>query len=244
MEWTPDQTAALIKGVYDGEITETDLPVNLYEAIAEYLKKGVYSGFGSVGEDESLLNDLVDNIYMFSAAKVFQEVRDMSNALMSNDGKFASFSDFKKEADQIFDTYNKDYLKTEYDTAIGQSQMASKWQSIESQKDVLPYLVYSTIGDACIICAPLNGFTAKVDDPIWDTIMPMNHFNCRCLVEQEEDGEDSNKDAANGAIEKMSDVFKMNPGKDRYVFKPDHPYFTVPKEFKKLAGNNFNLKIP
>jgi hypothetical protein len=50
---------------------------------------------------------------------------------------------------------------------------------------------------------------------------------------------------ADRAMGNMSDVFKMNPGKDGYVFSPDHPYFTaLPKADVKLAQNNFNLKIP
>jgi SPP1 gp7 family putative phage head morphogenesis protein len=243
---------ALIKGIFEGKITEEDLPESLYHAIADHLKKGVYKGFGATiasapKADKALLNDLRENIYMFSAAKTFRQVREMTDALTNDEGTFVPFNEFKKEANQIFDTYNKDYLKTEYDTAIGQSQMASKWQSIQAEKDVLPFLEYSTIGDACMICEPLNGYTAKVDDPIWDTIMPMNHFNCRCLVEQlpEEDAVlTEDQSGPETALGNMNDAFKMNPGKDGYVFSPDHPYFTVQKEYKELAEKNFNLKIP
>ena len=252
IKFSKQQIEALIQGVYDGTITEKDLPENLYEEIADYLKQGVYKGFGDTlnsvaAPDKALLEDLRDNVYMFSAAKVFQQVKEMTEALMDEDGKFVPFSDFKKSANEIFDTYNKDYLKTEYDTAIGQSQMASKWQSIEREKKVLPYLVYSTVGDACFICAPLDGFTAEVDDPIWDTIMPMNHFNCRCIVEQvTEDEAVPTKDMSgpDESIGRMNDTFKMNPGKDGYIFSPKHPYFSVDKGFKELASKNFNLKIP
>lgn len=251
-KYAEEYIIALLKGIYEGTITEQDLPESLYYAIADYLKNGVYKGFGDTIESASesdlpLLEDLRDNIYMFSAAKTYQQVKEMTEALTDEDGVFKPFNEFKKDAQGIFDTYNKDYLKTEYDTAIGQSQNASKWLQIEKEKDVLPYLEYSTIGDACDICAPLNGFTAKVDDPIWDTIMPMNHFNCRCIVEQlpeEEATETEDRSAAEGAMKEMSDVFKMNPGKDGYVFKPDHPYFTVPKADRELAQKNFNLPIP
>lgn len=248
-KYSDEYIAKLIKGIYDGTVTTHDLPESLYYAIADYLKKGVYKGFGStlanVAEgDAELLADLRDNIYMFSAAKTYQQVKEMTEAAIDEDGAVRPFNDFRKDADQIFDTYNRDYLKTEYDTAIGQSQMAVKWNTIQDQKDVLPYLAYSTIGDACDICAPLDGFTAPVDDPVWDDIMPLNHFNCECIVEQQEDGEPSDKDVVDDVLERMDDTFKMNPGKDGYVFSPDHPYFSVPKEDKEFASGNFDLPIP
>ena len=200
--------------------------------------------------NKALLEDLRGNIYMFSAAKTFQQVLELNDKLIDEHGTVRPFNEFKKDADRIFDTYDKDYLKTEYDTAIGQGLMANQWQRIQREKDILPYLQYSTIGDPCDICAPLDGLTAPVDDPIWDTIMPMNHFNCGCIVEQldKEEGEASAtkniSEITGPAIDKMSDAFKINPGKDGYVFSLEHPYFTVPKKYKELAEKNFNLKIP
>jgi SPP1 gp7 family putative phage head morphogenesis protein len=248
----------LIKGIFDGDITEHDLPTSLYHEIAEYLKAGLYKGYGmtlkeSFGtSDHELLSELRENIYAFSAAKTYQQVRDMTDKLTNSDGEVIPFNEFKEEAGQIFDTYNNDYLKTEYNTAIGQGQMAIKWNEIQANKDILPFLEYSTIGDACDICAPLDGFTAPVDDPAWDTIMPLNHFNCECIVEQLDQEEGESKETPetdrDETLEKvtgrMNDVFKMNPGKDAVIFSPDHPYFTVPKADRDFARANFNLPIP
>lgn len=253
----------LIKEIFDGSITEYELPENLYYAIADYLKSGLYEGFGidftkltkQINEeivtqftegDLELLSELRTNVYMFSAAKTYQQVKEMTEKLIGEDGKITPFGEFKQTAGEIFDTYNKDYLKAEYDTAITGAQEAVKWQSIEKNKDVLPYVVYSTIGDACDICAPLDGLTAKVGDPVWNTIAPPNHFNCRCLLEQSEEGTETEdrEDTLKDVEEKMDDTFKMNTGKDGYVFSPDHPYFSVPKGDVEFAQNNFDLKIP
>lgn len=246
----------LIKRIFKGDITKNELPEPLYHAIAERLRDGLYKGFGSTLKqsfgtgDAELLAELRENIYMFSAAKTFQQVNEMTEKLIDNDGEIRPFSEFKKDAGEIFDTYNKDYLETEYNTAIGQGQIAVKWDAIEKQKDILPYLQYSAIGDACDICAPLDGLCAHVDDPIWNTVMPLNHFNCHCLVEQldKKEGEQSvtpdAEEVAGRAEGKMQDVFKMNAGKDRIVFSPDHPYFSVPKADKEFAMKNFGLNIP
>jgi len=138
---------------------------------------------------------------------------------------------------------------TEYSTAEGQAQMASKWQEIERNADLLPILEYSAIGDACAICQPLDGLTAPVDDPIWGTISPLNHFNCECVLIQHEGDKtltpSSEKDEVyKDVASKMSDMFKMNPGIDRYVFSPDHPYFDVAPKDRDFAKTNFGLPIP
>lgn len=259
--------AALIKGIFLGEITEYELPENLYYSIADYLKSGVYKGYGvdfakltkQINEsvitkftegDLELLTELRSNVYMFSAAKTYTQVKEMTEKLISEDGKITPFNEFKAAAEEIFDTYNKDYLETEYNTAVASGQSAVKWESIEKQKDVLPFLQYSTIGDACQICAPLDGLTAPVDDPSWNTIMPPNHFNCLCIVEQldKEEGEaketEDKESIVEGSEGHMQDIFKMNAGKDGYVFKEDHPYFSVPKADVEFARNNFGLDIP
>lgn len=256
----------LLSQIYHGKITRYMLPKSLYLQIAEYLKKGLYKGYGtnlaSLGKkigkgtfdasDMELLTELRTNIYMFSAAKTFQQVREISSLIIDNKGTLRPFSEFKKEARQVFDTYNKTWLQTEYDTAVGQAQNAVKWNMISKQADVLPLLQYDAILDknTSDICRPLDGITAKVSDPIWKKIMPLNHFNCRCAVKQlsEEEGRPTatgkKTEAVDEALGKMKDVFKMNPGIDGYAFKKDHPYFSVPKADKKFAQTNFGLPIP
>jgi hypothetical protein len=75
--------------------------------------------------------------------------------------------------------------------------------------------------------------------------------NCRCLLEKIDkyEGAKQSSDArikqvAKEMDAKMDDTFKMNPGKDGYIFSPEHPYFEVAKGDKALARNNFNLPIP
>lgn len=268
MKYTQKQIKSLLDGIYDGSITEYELPQDLYYAIADYLKKGLYEGFGNTLSklsenltsgggslnDLELLAELRSNIYMFSAAKTFQQVKEMSSALISDEGTLRSFSAFKKEAIDIFGLYNETWLKTEYNTAIGQAQEAVKWQRIEEQKDILPYLKYHAVLDphTSIICRPLDGIVAKVGDPIWSKVAPLNHFNCRCLLLQVDEEEGLKDLTPNGdklkrvdAVEaEMQDVFKMNAGKDRYVFNGNHPYFEVAKRDKEFAKNNFDLPIP
>lgn len=252
-----ENVEALFKGVYDGEITEHDLPEDLYYAIAEYLKEGLYDGFGGTlddfeGVDLELLQELRENVYMFSGAKTYQQVLDMRDLLTGDEG-VSSYQEFKQAALDIYGTYNDAWLKAEYDTAIGNGQNAYKWNQIEQNKATMPYLRYNGQEDdnECEICAPLNGLTAPVDDPVWDTIYPENHFRCRCTVDQIDQYEDvkltpdgEKNDLVDTVSDRMSDVFKMNAGKDRIIFSDEHPYFDVAKGDRGFASDNFDLPIP
>lgn len=257
---------ALIEGIFTGAITEYNLPENLYFAIADRLKEGVYKGFGIDftklskdvdtlvkfdAKDLELLIELRENVYMFSAAKTFNEVLDFKGALVNDKGEIKPFKEFKQDMLSLDEQYNKNWLRTEYDTAYGQAQNAVAWNQFEKNKDVLPNLKYSAVIDANTsdICAPLDGICLPINDPFWNTFMPLNHFNCRCLVTQEDEtatitSESDVKQLTKAPNEEMQSAFKMNSGKKGVVFSEKHPYFSVDKEFKDLAENNFGLEIP
>jgi SPP1 gp7 family putative phage head morphogenesis protein len=258
--FTDRELRLLLRSIFDGDVDEENLPENLYFALADALKEGLYKGYGGdmVSMEgtsrEDLLSELRDNIYMFSGAKTYQMVRDMTDQLVDPEaGELRTFPEFKKAATDVYEKYAVDpqgngYLKTEWNTAISQATNASLWQRFQEQKGILPLLQYSTIGDACDICEPLDGMTAPVDDPVWDTCMPDNHFFCRCTVIQitEDEGAptEGREDLADTATERMAPEFRMNSGKDGYVFGPSHPYFDVAPKDRAAAKNNFGLEIP
>ena len=243
----------LLDGVYSGSITEYNIPEDLYHDIASYLKSGLYQGFGGnltdfKGKDLELLKDLRENVYAFSGGKAYQQIKEYRSLLLNEAGEIRPQKEFTQLGEKAFETWNEAWGLTERGTAIHAAQMANKWNEIEKNKDLLPVLVYSTIGDACDICAPLDGMTAKVDDPIWNSVMAPNHFNCLCIVLQEEDTELTSESEKNNTFDKvtaeMNDTFKYNPGKDREIFSKDHPYFDVPKKDIPFAKENFGLPIP
>ena len=255
MNFTDSEIDGLIKGVFDGEIDKENLPENLYTAIAEFLQGGLYKGFGGSvadfgGTDLNLLQELRTNIYMFSAAKTYQEVRSMTDLMYEGDN-LKPFKDFYEDAKGLYDTYNKNYAETEYNTAVASAEMGAKWNDIIKDADLFPLLKMTVVEDAQTteICEPLDGITLPINDPFWDEFYPPNHWNCRSTVLQLDEGEVSSKSevskAKEHADEDMQDVFKMNVGKDEFVFSPEHPYFTsVPKEDRELAKENFGLPLP
>lgn len=251
----PDEWIQLyLLGVYTEAITVDTLSVDYHSKVGGELEKGVNKGFGGhatefkVGTKEyETAIKLRKNIYAFSAAKQYQQVRTMSK-LIDVGGNKTSFKEFRALADHVFDEYNKNYLKTEYNTAIGQAQNAREWVNAVNQMETFPTLEYRTQRDSHVRDehAVLDGIIRTVNDPFWNMYMPKNGWNCRCFVVQHEgtkvtDLKDHDLSDLNDE-KKFPKVFRMNPGKDGLIFNPKyHPYFFVDKGDAGLKANNFNL---
>lgn len=252
-------TDKLAGAIYTGAVDENNLPFPVYEHNAKKLSEAVLKGYKQGAKsvkynsvDRKLLESLQNNIYRFSAAKTYQQTREMVGVLdkmskaLTEGERVVPFREFKTAVAEISNTYNINYLRTEYTTAIASAQSASAWARFESEKGTLPNLRYSTIGDACEICAPLDGVVFPVDSPFWDTNNVPQHFNCLCILEQEDEdfkvtGAKEMQALETRLIELKSPVFNNNVGKSGQVFNEEHPYFSAPRA---LVDNNFGLPIP
>lgn len=254
--FTPADANGVINGVWNGEITKYKLPVSVYAKTAKNLTDAVDKGFKkAVAEtqwgapDVEMLQNLTDNIYMFSGAKTYQQVRAMSDLLKQTEYK-TNFYKFKEAAGKVFSDYNSDYLKAEYNTAKAGSRMGGEWTRIQKDKDVLPYLQYQTVGDMRVRPehVALDGIIRKVDDKFWTELYPPNGWNCRCSVISLSEGEETNLTGRSDIYDNVPPEFRMNTGIDGYVFKEKgadkHPYFKVPKVDKAFAKTNFGLPVP
>ena len=250
IDWNDLTVEDVINGVFSGKYTVENLPESVYFKIASELTKGVDSGLSAVGAfadttDSDFLRSLKNNAFKFSGAKTFQQVREMSDFIYDNAGRRVNFSEYEAKAREIFDAYNRNWLKTEVAQASNSAQMASKWQDIEADQEDFPFLRYDTVGDQRVRDdhKELDGIIRPVNDPFWETHYPPNGWNCRCTVLQEDDSaEPTLLD-----INKLPDLPKgmdINVGQKKLLFSPEHPYFTVEDQFKELAENNFNLPIP
>jgi len=229
--------------------------VEMYKAVAGKLTEGVYKGFGKDiidtkwdTPDYNMLFDLRENVYIFSAAKQYQEIRHLTTLLTKGD-KINSYNDFKKQAIVIHTDYNDNYLRTEYGSAIAQSQSASKWMDIEKNAETLPNLTYHTVGDSRVRRdhAALDGITRPVADKFWNTCYPPNDWNCRCTVIQDDGALTLKKnfsDETKAAIKDIPEVFQFNAGKSRIVFSDKHPYYDVRPKDRAFAKINFNMPLP
>ena len=247
----------LAKGIYSGIITPKNLPQDIYYFNATQIKgaaeKALKIKFSEIDYNTPNFRKVEAcrvNIWKFSAAKAFHQTLSMSDALIENN-KIVPFDVFKDKVAELNIKFNKTWLETEYNTAYGQSQMIEQWSRFEEQADILPYLQYVTgSGEAtCDICAPCDGVILPVDDDFWNTNSVLQHFNCACMIIQEdENAKQTSRKEANRISEEISPLkhgmFMSNSGKSGIIFNKDTPYFNVPKQYKDFAERNFNLPIP
>lgn len=250
MNYTRGQLETLLRSIFEGETTPSRLPQGLFSMILGILTDGVARGFG-VGdldeEAENLLDHFDNNIGVFSAAKTHQQVVDMRSKVFDSEGKKRPFSDFRKDANEVFDEYNKNWLRTEYRTAVNNSFAARQWLEFQKQKDLFPLLRYQTALDERVRedHEDLDGIVRHIDDKFWLLWFPPNGWNCRCDVTSHAIGElEVTPEYAIKDLIPPSDLFSINPALDKVIFNPEHPYISkVDERYHALRDRNFDLPV-
>jgi len=206
------------------------------------LAAGIVEGYGrSIPKvnyntpDFRMLNELSYNVGVFSIFKNHDQIKATVNLLKDEDGNLRSKKDFIKEAQKLSDKYNKRYLATEYDQAVGAARMAKKWQDIERTRDLYPNLKYVAVMDERTreLHKNWHGIILPIDHPFWKTHYPPNDWGCRCTVRRTDKAVDD-KGLNVDDMPNLPKQFNMNVGQSGKVFNNDHPYFQI-KEFKAVA---------
>jgi uncharacterized protein with gpF-like domain len=216
----------IARAIHDGSMSRDEIPQLLVDLVYAELAKAIEIGAGKLEKapDEGLIRALKDNAYKFSTAKEFSMIQDLFGALVGEDGEIKTFQAFRDEVLGIYEDYNVRWLEAEYNTAIGNAQMAGKWQEFEANKEALPLLRYRTVLDDRTRHRKYNGITLPVDHPAWDWMTPLLEYNCRCTLQQTRRGTIT-PDADIPGREGISQAFQFNPGKKKMVFSESHPYF-------------------
>ena len=234
----------MVKGIWQQKGMPDGINEDVTRAFIDKLWNGVgegynvdVSGIDYDTTDGEMIASLQRDVYHFSAAKNYQQLKSLSQALVGDDGKLRSWQAFKEAAYAINDQHVNVWLRTEYDTAVASAQMASKWVTITSDRSAFPNLEFDAVmdGRTSPICTSLNGVIKPVDDPFWSTYYPPNHFNCRSTVRQRSDGRTTPDDKIEHP-ENVPAMFKTNLAKSGLAFPPTHPYYEgLPREVKEQA---------
>ena len=190
------------------------------------VKKGYgndLTDFDYTTPDWNMMASLNRDVYHFSAAKDYQQLKSLSQAVIGEDGKILSFSDFKNAASEINNEYVNTWLKTEYDLAVSGSKMAGKW--VDIQESGAPLLEFDAVMDnlTSALCSSLNGVVKPVNDPFWDIYYPPNHFRCRSTVKQRYSGAVTPSSSIN--YPDIPKMFQTNLAKDGLIFPKGSSYY-------------------
>lgn len=234
----------MVKQIWKNKTMPDEIDKQLTLFFASEFWKAVEEGYGVQLEDAdfnspdyNMLKHLQENVYQFSAAKNYAQLKAISQSLLDENGKLRTFEQFRQAAAEINNEFINQWLKAEYNFAKTAAQMASRWQQIEEDKAVLPLLKYTTAGDERVRREhqELEDVTLPVDDPFWSEYYPPNGWNCRCDVQQLTSGRITDKSKIT-LPEKMPAMFRFNSGKDRIAFPPGHPYYDgLPENVKVQA---------
>lgn len=236
---------SLLKNLHDGKKIRID--TGIAKTVAERLMKGIFEGFGggfdSVAYDTpdyNLLANLERNVYQFSAAKNYQMLKQLTLALKEGE-RVRSYNEFEREATGIVDKYNRTWLRTEYESAVGGAQMAGKWMGFEQNESVLPMLQFLVAPgeNVCPICKDFDKVIKPMNDPFWSYAYPLLHFKCHCDVIQVNNGRVTPAHETPGD-ENIPKMFRVNMAKEQLAFPPEHPYYEgVPKKtLRKWVDKN------
>ncbi|MDO6808095.1 DUF935 family protein [Zobellia galactanivorans] len=137
-------------------------------------------GFTYNAIDPAMLIAYEQNLFQFSAAKTLAEVQAL-NQLFRESG---SFEEFYEKAMAQGDVFNKEWLATEYTTAVLTGEAASTYHRLVKQAHIFPYWMYKTAGDHLVRPAhrTLEDIVLPWDDKRWDKLFPPNGWRCRCYV--------------------------------------------------------------
>lgn len=203
------------------------------DALSKGIKDNVIPG--------AMRKALENDTFLFSALKTHAQLLEASRLLLDEDGKVKSFQKFSNDVSKIKAEYNQTYLEAEYQFATTSAQMAAKWADVEENEDRYN-IQYRTAGDDRVrdTHAVLNKITLKASDPFWKEFYPPNGWRCRCTAvevlndkyEQSDSTEAAKKgNKATSELDKDGNnrlaIFRFNPGQQKVIFPPKHPYFKL-----------------
>lgn len=212
---------SLVKRIFDKEKVTYDY--DLFKQIKKDLD--VFSNDktknSALSDRKDLVNNLMQNDQVrFSFAKSQAEI-DRLNSIYKKD---ISFSEFKKQANTIDNQYNKNYLKTEYDTAYNRMLNTDEYldKSTRYKYATWKQIQRTTKRDAHKY---LNGITFNV---LEIPTLPPTDYNCGCELVYSND---------KGNLQ-TPEFFKSDS--EAYQSMLDNGFFNNPAKTGEIFGNAYD----
>ena len=194
--------------------------------------KALDSSFQQVEMSDIMRQRLQQSNYIFSGMKTFHELNEAFPSLIDENGNRKPFEQFLNDVQKIDRTYNRNYLRAEYNFCQASANMASKWEGFMQDSDRYN-LQYRTQRDKKVRPehAALDRVTLPATDSFWKEFYPPNGWNCRCTVVQVRKSKypETPHDEAMALGEEATGkdtkrIFRFNPGIEQKSFPDYNPY--------------------
>jgi SPP1 gp7 family putative phage head morphogenesis protein len=215
------------------------------------LTKAVDHGLKDNLPEAEMIAKLKNDVFVFSTCKTHIQLKEVSSLLTDESGKIKGYDKFSQDVTALGKLYNDNYLQAEYIFATSSAEMAAKWNRFEKDGDRYN-LQYRTARDTKVrdTHAKLADTTLPVGDPFWDSYFPPNGWRCRCTTVQVL----KDKYPASNSVEAIkkaetattqidskgrnrAEMFRFNPGKQKVIFPPNHPYYKVQQAIGNVIGS-------
>lgn len=144
-------------------------------------------GYTYSSTDPAILTAYEMNLFRFAGVKTLYEAQQLNEIFR----KSKTFKEFYDTASAMLTVHNRDWLETEYNTAMAAGEMAATYSRLLTKTELFPYWEYKTVGDERVRHSHqlLEGIILPWNSPLWAFILPPNDWNCRCFIVPRTKGE-------------------------------------------------------
>lgn len=217
-----------IRRIYARELnTITEIEEGLWREFWRGFNQAADEGFGvrePINNDYNFYQELRYNNGVFAAFRTHRFQNDIVTQLLDENNELKPFGRFASDVkEQVAPKHLRQWLNTEYNTAVIRARHAADWRQFERQKDILPNLEWMP-STSVTPGEDHRGFwniIRSIDDPFWNRHRPGDRWNCKCGLEATDAEVTETNDPED---DRPSPGLDNNPGKDARIFSDTHPH--------------------
>lgn len=222
----------MIRRIYAHEFDiATDIETGAWREFWRCFNEATDKGFGVHSyndRDADFYHELRYNNGVFAAFRTHRFQNDIARQLLDGDGELKPFERFAHDVHGLVaPTHLRNWLQTEYSTAVIRARQAAQRKRFEANSDVLPNLrwVESTSLHPGEDHRLFWNVIRPVDDPFWGVHRPGDRWNCKCDLEATDEPATTRDEIPHGSpADRPSPGLDNNPAKDAKLFSDTHPY--------------------
>lgn len=231
-----------LRDIYDGLDVKHRIQKDLFLETLRIFNRAAAEGISEAYDETAITDEFLEQIRhnneVFSAFRTHRMQNDIAGKLIDEKGVLKPFERFRRDVAPLTGRYCRQWLQTEYNTAIIRAHRAADWKHFEKEKDIYPNLRWmpttSATPDPVHERFWSQKLTLPVNDPFWGNHHPGERWGCKCTCEQTDEPV-NDLPAKDLGLDTASKGLHGNPAETGKLFSEDHPYYA-----KNCAACPFN----
>lgn len=231
VEFDPKVLARGLEEIYRGLNVRDEIQNDIFRETLRLFNEATSKGLSdSKWVDDvadEFINQLRTNNAIWTAFRTHRMQNDIASQLLDENGNLKPFERWVKDIKGMTNHYVRQWLKTEYNTAILRAHQAADWKHFEAEQDVFPNIRWmpTTSPQQDLVHAQYwrNKLTLPVNHPFWKEHRPGDRWNCKCSLEQTDEPTNDEVIKDFKPVAKQAGL-ENNPGEDGKIFSDSHPY--------------------